>query len=146
METHLSVLLKEKGHSIQTISPSDTVYVCAKKLAELKLGALLVMEQDNLVGIISERDILRKIVALEGDAKTMRVSEIMTSNLVTVLPTTSVREAMRLVTNHRVRHLPVLENGKLIGLISIGDLTRWAMLLQEQQINNLTSYIQSSGV
>jgi CBS domain-containing protein len=146
METHLIVLLKDKGHKIQSISPSDSVYHCAQKLAEYKVGALLVMEQDKLLGIVSERDILRKIVAIDADAKSIKVADIMTSDLVTVLPSTSVREAMRIVTDRRVRHLPVIENGKLVGLISIGDLTRWAMLLQEQQISNLTSYIHGDRI
>lgn len=143
MDTPLNVLLKDKGYVVQSITPDASIYDCALKLAQFKIGALLVVDKNNnLAGLISERDILREIVAKSADAKKITVDMIMTKELITVLPSTSVREAMRIVTEHRVRHLPVLENGKLVGVISIGDLTRWAMLLQEQQISSLTNYIQ----
>lgn len=144
MDTPLSCLLKDKGHAIETIAPSQTVHECALKMNELKVGALLVLENDKLVGIVSERDILRKVVTSGKEPKAILVSTVMTNVevLITVLPTTTVREAMRTVTEKRIRHLPVLKDGKLVGLISIGDLTRWAMLLQEQQISSLTHYIQ----
>lgn len=142
METPLSVLLKDKGFTIKSVLPTISVYECALLLNEYKVGALLVIESGKLMGIISERDILRKVVATGADPKQVLVDSIMTKDLVTVLPTTTVQEAMQIVTNRRIRHLPVLENGKLIGVISIGDLTRWAMLLQEQQISSLTNYIQ----
>jgi len=144
MDTPLRVLLNDKDRTLQTTSPKVSVYDCAVKLNQLKIGVLLVMENDQLAGIVSERDILRKVVTSGKDPKNILVETIMTkaSELITVLPTTTVQEAMRLVTEKRVRHLPVLENGQLVGLISIGDLTRWAMLLQEQQISSLTNYIQ----
>lgn len=142
METPLSVLLKDKGHTIQSIAPNISVYECSLKLNEYKVGALLVIDNGKLIGIISERDILRKVVATGDDPKKVLINSIMTRDLVTVLPSTTVQEAMHIVTEKRIRHLPVLENGKLIGVISIGDLTRWAMLLQEQQISSLTNYIQ----
>lgn len=142
MDTPLSILLKDKGYKIESITPEISVYDCAVKLTQLKVGALLVMENGNLAGIVSERDILRKIVALGEDAKKVIVKDIMSTELITVAPSTTVGEAMRIVTDKRIRHLPVLEKGKLVGIISIGDLTRWAMLLQEQQISSLTNYIQ----
>lgn len=142
MDTPLSVLLNDKGHTVQTISPQNSVYECAEMMNKQKIGALFVIENGRLAGIISERDILRKIVTSGMDPKDVLVDEIMTKELVTVGPNTTVREAMRIVTEKRIRHLPVLENSKLIGVISIGDLTRWAMLWQEQQISSLTHYIQ----
>ncbi len=142
METPLSVLLKDKGYVVQSILPDITAYECALKLNEYKVGALLVIENDKLIGIISERDILRKVVAKGEDPKKVLITSIMTKDLVTVLPSTTVQEAMQIVTNKRIRHLPVIDNGKLIGVISIGDLTRWVMLSQEQQISSLTNYIQ----
>lgn len=144
METPLSVLLDDKGHIIQSISPKSTVFDCANKMNQLKIGALLVIENEVLQGIVSERDILRKLVITGADPKIVLVESIMTRDLITVLPSTTVREAMRLVTENRIRHLPVLNQNKLVGLISIGDLTRWAMLIQEQQISTLTHYIQDS--
>ena len=148
METTLNVLLNDKGRAVQSVNSQNTVHESALKMSELKIGALIVLDNDKLVGIISERDIIRKLVITGADAKRVRVADIMTKELITVLPTTTVREAMHIVTERRIRHLPVLEHSKLIGLISIGDLTRWAMLWQEQQISSLTQYIQgerSSG-
>jgi CBS domain-containing protein len=144
METPLSVLLDDKGHHVESISPKTTVFDCAVKLNEFKIGALVVIENDKLQGIISERDILQKLIILNEDPKVVLVETIMSRELVTVLPSTTVREAMRIVTEKRIRHLPVLDQGELVGLISIGDLTRWAMLLQEQQISSLTHYIQDT--
>lgn len=144
METPLNVLLNDKGRTILSVSLKTTAFECTQKLTQLNIGALIVLENDKLEGLVSERDILRKVVRVGHDPKIILVETIMTkaSDLVTVLPSTTVREAMRIVTDKRIRHLPVLENGRLVGLISIGDLTRWAMMWQEQQISSLTNYIQ----
>jgi CBS domain-containing protein len=144
METPLNVLLDDKGHAVQSISPDSTVFECASKLTELKIGALVVTQNSKLIGIVSERDILRKVVMTESDVRKVLVHAIMTkvNDLITVLPSTTVREAIHIVTEKRIRHLPVLDHDQLVGLISIGDLTRWAMILQEQQILSLKNYIQ----
>lgn len=142
MDTLLRTLLNEKGNKVESITADRTAYEAAAKLSELKIGALVVLDKDKLTGIISERDILRKVTAKGLDPQKISVSSLMTTNLITVTPTTTVREAMHIVTNQRIRHLPVLESGKLVGLISIGDLTRSAMEWQEQQIASLTNYIQ----
>lgn len=144
MQTPLSVLLKEKGSKTYHISPQATVYESAVKMNEFGIGALLVIEGEQLLGIISERDLIRKLVGRQGDASQVQVHEIMTKELVTVPPTMTVQEAMKLVTEKRFRHLPVVEEGKLIGMISIGDLTRWAMLQQENEIAALTGYIHGN--
>ena len=144
MEALLSALLKNKGHDIKTITPKQTVFECAVMMTELKIGALVVMENNELAGIISERDILRKLVINCDDPKKVLVEKLMTRDLVTVTSDTTVHQAMRIVTEKRIRHLPVLDDGKLSGLISIGDLTKWAMELQEQQISSLTNYIRGS--
>lgn len=142
MYTPLSVLLNDKGRIVQSIAPHNTVHECALKLYQFRIGALLVLEGEQLCGIVSERDILQKLIVHGDDAKKIHVSDIMTKDLITVSPSTMVREAMRIVTERRIRHLPVLENGVLVGLISIGDLTRWALLSQERLIASLTHYIQ----
>lgn len=142
METPLKVLLNDKGRAVQSVSPKSSVFDCADLMNKHKIGALLVMQDGKLEGIVSERDILRKVITSGTDPKSILVETIMTTNLITVLPTTTVQEAMRLVTDKRIRHLPVIEDAKLVGIISIGDLTRWAMLWQEQQISSLTNYIQ----
>lgn len=145
MKTPLSILLKDKGYLTHSISPDATGYECAEKLNEFGIGALLVMEKDKLLGIVSERDFIRKLLSRQKDPNSVQVKDFMTSDIVTVLPTTTVQEAMRLVTDRRLRHLPVLENGKLIGIISIGDLTRWVMLAQEHEIEALTGYIHGQA-
>lgn len=142
MRTPVSVLLKEKGDMIFNISPSATCLECATKLNEAHIGALLVLENQNIVGIISERDLIQKLLCLKGDPNKVIVSQVMTSNPLTILPSTTVQEAMRIVTEKRFRHLPVVENGQLLGVISIGDLTRWVMEQQQYEIDHLTGYIQ----
>lgn len=142
METPLSTVLNEKGHTVQSIAATHSAYEAAAKMTELKIGALVVLEKERLIGIVSERDILHKVLAKGVDPKKALVSDIMTVTLITVTPTTTVREAMHIVTDNRIRHLPVLNEDKLVGLISIGDLTRSAMEWQEKQIASLTNYIQ----
>lgn len=141
MQSRISDILQDKGFLVYTISPNTTVFDCAKKMNQHGVGALLVMENDQLIGIVSERDIIRKLIIFHQDIGDAKVADIMSKDLTTVAPTMTVTAAMRLVTEKRFRHLPVVEDGKLIGLISIGDLTRWAMLAQEQEIDSLTKYI-----
>lgn len=144
LQTRLSVLLADKGSIVHAISSVETAYDATMKMNRTGVGALLVIDDGKLVGIVSERDIIRKIIGTKKDASAVRVVEIMTKKLVTVLPTTTVQEAMRIITERRFRHLPVLEHDKLIGIISIGDLTRWVMLQQENEIGSLTDYIQGN--
>lgn len=141
METFLSMLLNDKGHRVCSVLPHTSVFECSQKMKEHHIGALLVMEGQKLNGIITERDILYKIVALGHDPKGIPVNAIMTRDLVTVLPNTTVGQAMQIVTERRIRHLPVVLNDELIGIISIGDLTRWAMLQQQEEISSLTRYV-----
>jgi CBS domain-containing protein len=143
MHTHLSTLLNDKGHAVHSISPHESAYNCVVKLNQLQVGALLVMDGKKLLGLISERDIIRKLINCKCDPSDVIVKDLMTTQLITVKPETTVEEAIRLITEKRFRHLPVLKGKKLVGLISIGDLTRWIMLAQEQEISALTNYIQS---
>ncbi len=144
MESRLTNILQDKGRTVHTISPELSVHECAKKMSDLGVGALLVMENDKLIGIVSERDIIRKLIACSCDVGKFKVKEIMTNEPLTVSSSMTVTEAMRLVTEKRFRHLPVVDNGKLIGIVSIGDLTRWAMLAQEHEISSLTQYIHGN--
>ncbi|MBS0289589.1 MAG: CBS domain-containing protein [Proteobacteria bacterium] len=144
MRTPLSVLLKDKGSITHSISPVATGYECTQKLNQSGVGALLVIENGKLIGIISERDLIRKVLGKSIDPNAVKVSELMTHNPTTVLPSTTVQEAMKLITEKRFRHLPVVENGVLLGVISIGDLTRWVMLQQEYEIAALTGYIHGN--
>lgn len=142
MRTPLSVLLKEKGSKVFNIGPNASGLDCAMKLNEAHIGALLVVDQEKIVGIISERDLIYKLLCIKGDPNKVPVSQIMTPNPFTVLPSTTVQEAMKIITEKRFRHLPVVEDGKLMGMISIGDLTRWVMEQQQYEIDHLTGYIQ----
>ena len=141
MQTPLSMLLSDKGSSIYSVSSKETVQSCAQKMSQFNVGILLVIEGEDLVGVVSERDIVHKIVSPQLDPTTTPIIKIMTTKVVTASPRTTVQEAMHIITEQRFRHLPVLENGKLQGVISIGDLTRWVMLAQERDISSLTGYI-----
>jgi CBS domain-containing protein len=134
-------ILRQKGSEVYSISADATVYEALETLEEKNVGALLVMAGDNLVGLLSERDYVRK-VKLKGYSSTdLKVEEIMSSPVVTVSPTATVDECMRCMTNKRCRHLPVVDNGKVLGVVSIGDLVNWIMTAQDVTIHQLEDYI-----
>jgi CBS domain-containing protein len=134
-------ILEVKGRDVWSIGPDASVFDALKLMAEKDVGALVVLDGGNLVGIISERDYARKIALLGRASLTTQVKEIMTIGLVCVAPEQNVDECMALVTEKRIRHLPVLENGKLIGLISIGDLVKSIITEQQFIIEQLERYI-----
>ena len=139
----VSALLQQREAALWRTEPNAIVFDALQVLAKHEVGALLVMEGDKLVGIFSERDYTRK-VALQGkNSKLMNVSEIMTPNVFTVTPDTRTRACMALMSQKRIRHLPVVENGKVVGMLSIRDLMDDVIADQEQTIEQLTSYIQS---
>jgi CBS domain-containing protein len=137
-------LLDSKGHTILSVSSSATVYDALVVMAEKHVGALIVMDGENLAGIFSERDYARSIVLKGKTSKDTPISEVMTpkTNLITVAPNDTVEFCLNLVTNKRIRHLPVLDSGKLIGVLSIGDLVHATIEYQQQLIQQLESYIQ----
>ena len=134
-------LLETKGNQVWSVSPRDTVLDAIKRMAEKRIGALLVMDGDNLAGVFSERDYARK-VALEGkSSRNTEVSEIMTAEVVVAKPESTVEECMALMTRKRVRHLPVMEGRTVIGVLSIGDLVKAIIEDQQFQIEQLENYI-----
>ncbi len=134
-------LLAIKGDQILSIKPDATVLEALKLMAEHNIGSVLVMEQDKLVGIFSERDYARK-VRLKGRAsEDMTVGESMTKEVIYVSPDDRVKECMALMTNKRCRHLPVIDDGQLVGVISIGDLVKQIIADQEVTIHELEKYI-----
>ncbi|WP_243028813.1 CBS domain-containing protein [Thermus albus] len=137
-------VLVRKGGMVYSIPPQATVLEALRKLAEHDIGALLVMEGDRLLGIFSERDYARKLVLLGRFSKDTRVEEVMTPEVVTVTPETSLEEAMRLMTEHRMRHLPVLEEGKVVGVVSIGDAVKAIITEQEVLIEELSRYVMEN--
>jgi CBS domain-containing protein len=134
-------LLAEKGREIYAISPDSPVLAALGLMAERSVGALLVMDGETLVGIVSERDYARNIVLKGRSSATTAVNEIMTREMITVGPDETVDQCMRLCTNRRVRHLPVVEDGKTIGVLSIGDLVKAVISEQTEQIEQLQRYI-----
>lgn len=138
----VSLILRKKGSSVWSIPSDTTVFDAMKIMAEKEVGALLVIDDGELHGIVSERDYARKVILLGRSSKETPVSEILTEPLITIAPDCSVDEAMRLITTHRIRHLPVVKNGAIEGLISIGDLVQWIAFAQDQTIEDLSHYIE----
>ena len=137
-------LLGAKGGAIFSIEPNATVFDAIARMAECGVGALLVLDGDRLAGIVSERDYTRKVILKGRSSKEERVEEIMTSDVVSATPEQTVEEAMRLMTNRHIRHLPIIDNGRVVGVVSIGDLVKWTISAQEETIEHLTRYIAGS--
>ena len=137
----ISSILHGKTTALWTIAPEATVFEAIKLMAEKNIGALLVMTGGRLHGIFTERDYTRK-VALQGKtSKETRVREILSPELLTVAVDNSVEDCMRLMTEHRMRHLPVLDGDKVVGIVSIGDLVNWIISTQNAEIEQLEQYI-----
>jgi len=139
----VSELLKRRNSAPWRIGPNATVLEALQRLADYEVGALMVVEDDRLVGVVSERDYTRK-VALQGkSSKEVRVADIMTPDVMTVTPSTHTRECMTMMSQKRIRHLPVVEGAQIIGMISIRDLMDDIIADHEQTIDQLRTYIQS---
>jgi len=137
----IGTLLHHKGSTVWTIAATATVFEAIKFLAEKNIGALPVMEGDHLMGIFSERDYTRKI-ALEGkSSKATPVREIISTAVVAVSSEDTIEDAMRLMTENHIRHLPVIDDGKMVGLVSIGDMVNWIISAQSATINQMESYL-----
>lgn len=139
--TLLSQLLDTKGHAVHAVSPDASVIDAIRSMANNHIGALLVMEGQQLAGIVSERDYARKVILLGRSSATTAVRDIMSSPVMSLSPDSTVDEAMRLMTEHRIRHLPVVANGRVTGLVSIGDLVKCVIEEQRHTIDELHSYI-----
>jgi CBS domain-containing protein len=138
-------VLKEKGHDIWSTTPDSSVYDALKLMSEKNVGALLVMEGEELIGIISERDYARKVILRGRSSLQTPVKEIMTEKIVTIDPDQPMTECMKLMTDKRVRHLPVMEDEKLVGVISIGDVVKEIIADQKSFIQSLVNYIEGTG-
>ena len=137
----IGMVLKEKGQNIWSLDPEALVYDAIEMMANKHVGALLVTSDGKLVGIISERDYARKVILQERSSKQTQVKEIMTSSLIVVRPDQTVEDCMRLMTENRIRHLPVVENEEVLGVVSIGDLVKWVVSAQAETIHQLQHYI-----
>ena len=134
-------LVQGKGDAIYHVKPGDSVLDAIREMAQRHVGALLVMEGGRLVGIVSERDYARKVILQDRSSRSTPVAEIMSAPVITVAATASLDECMRTVTHHRVRHLPVVDAGQVVGVLSIGDLVKAQLDEQAREIEQLQSYI-----
>ena len=134
-------ILKHKGSHVYSIAPEVTVYEALEQMADKDIGALVVMDGSDLVGLVSERDYARKVFLQGRSSREMKVHEIMSSPAVTVSLKTTVDECMYRMTDTRCRHLAVVKEGRVVGVVSIGDLVNWIMTAQDITINQLQDYI-----
>lgn len=135
-------LLKVKGDAVISVNPDATVLNTAQVMAEKRIGAILILNGETPVGIFSERDFLIRVVLKGLDPSIIQVSKVMSDNLIVITPENTIKEAMAIMTEKRCRHLPVIENGKLCGMVSIGDCTKWISRDQDFSIKHLTDYIK----
>jgi CBS domain-containing protein len=140
----LSEILDNKGHEVLEIDGNESVFEAVRRMVEANVGSLLVTEEGEVAGIVTERDYLRR-VALEGRTdKETPVREIMSTPLIVVTPQTTVDECMALMTDRRIRHVPVVEDGRVVGIVSIGDVVKFKSKQQSFEIQYLTDYITAS--
>lgn len=144
MVQSIASILNEKGDAVWSVTPESTVYEAIAVMADKSIGAVLVLRGEELVGILSERDYARKVILQGKSSKRTRVAEIMTTSLITVPPEATVDGCMRMMTHHRVRHLPVVDGLRgVMGVLSIGDLVKAVIADQAETIEQLNSYIGS---
>lgn len=145
LTTTVGAVLRQKAGEVLSIAPDASVYQAIEVMAEKGVGALLVMERGELLGIVSERDYARKVVLQGHSSKEMLVSEIMSSPVVTVTRQNTVGECLRIITDKHFRHLAVTEQGNVVGVVSIGDLVNCVITEQEQTIKHLHAYISGAA-
>lgn len=141
MTTSVRQVLEAKGATTLSLPPSATVYEALEVMAKNDVGSVVVADGDCLLGMFTERDYARKLILQGRSSKDTCVSELMTSNILTVSPTQTIEDCMAMITDNRVRHLPVVEKGRLVGIISIGDVVKAVIADQQRTIQQLSSYI-----
>lgn len=139
----VTTILGEKSSSIYTIPVNSTVDAAVSEMNRQRIGSVVVKDGDSCVGIFTERDVLTRVVSGGRDPKSTPLSDVMTRDFQYIEPDTSVEDAMQLMTDKRVRHLPIIKDSKLVGMISIGDVTRWLLKVNELEAENLRRYVFS---
>ena len=143
MHTLQQLLKQKENDDIWSVPPTNTVFEAIQVMADKRAGALLVMDGTKLEGVISERDYAREVIIKGRSSKKTLVSEIMSSNVITVAPTDSVQNALEVMTEHHIRHLPIVDNTTVVGVVSIGDLVKDVISMQQSTIEQLESYIRT---
>ena len=141
----VGTLLRNKSGEVWSLDPSASVYDAIRLMAEKSVGALLVMRDGKLVGIISERDYARKVVLQGRNSHDTPIADIMSSPVLTVTPAHTIEECMRIVTEQRFRHLPVIDGDRVVGIVSIGDLVNWVLTEQQETIRHLEAWISGTN-
>lgn len=139
-----SVLEGKRSKPVWTVTPEQTVYAAIEKMADKGVGALLVVSEGKLVGIISERDYARKVILKGRSSRLTFVEEIMSRPVIAATPSQGVGECMAMITDHRIRHLPIVEDEKILGVVSIGDIVKWIVDEQGRTIEQLEHYISNA--
>src|SRR5436190_20131776 len=142
MNEAIARLLEQKTERVETVTPQTTIGEAITAMNQRNIGSILVMDGERLVGIFTERDVLTRVVPQGLDPRRTPVGEVMSRNPVTITPTRTVQEAMMIMTDSRKRHLPVLQGGKVVGVVSIGDVTRCMVRDQQRTIEDLTDYVR----
>lgn len=140
----VATILRDKGHAVASVGPDALVEEIVGELTTRRIGAVLVMDGDLVVGVVSERDVVRGLAGHQGGVLILRAKDIMTSPVITISPADSVAGAMELMTGRRIRHLPVVESGRLVGLVSIGDLVKARIEEAEREALALKDYITTA--
>jgi CBS domain-containing protein len=141
MNEAVARLLEQKTERVEAVTPQTSIGEAIAAMNRRRIGSILVMDGERLVGIFTERDVLTRVVPQQLDPRRTPVGEVMTRNPVTITPSRTVQEAMVMMTDGRKRHLPVVQGGKVVGLLSIGDITRWMVRDQQRTIEDLTDYV-----
>lgn len=143
MNAPITAILERKGRNVFSVAPTISVADAVAEMNRNRVGSVLILEEGRLVGIFTERDVLRRVVGAGLDPKRTLVSEVMTSGVITISPAATIEDTMVLFTEKRCRHLPVLDAGRLVGTISIGDITRWMADAHRAEAEHLKNYITS---
>jgi len=141
----IAEIIREKGAEVYKIDPQATVFAAIQLMVSRGVGSVAVVEGSRLIGMLTERDYLRKVVLEGRTSRTALVREIMTARVIVASPSDGIDDCLEVMTTHRVRHLPVLDHGELVGLVSIGDLVKRKVAEKEREISQLVEYIQTAG-
>ena len=141
MNTPISAILERKGPAVHAVPSTYTIAQAVDEMNRHRIGSIVVLEGNRLAGIFTERDVLRRVVGASIDPTVIRVADVMTSQLITISPDTTIEETMNIFTEKRCRHLPVISSGSMVGLISIGDISRWIADAHRAEAEHLKNYI-----